>query len=193
MYCEGCKEAVCLACIVGQHKAHDIIEVREAAQECKKWLSESTIALTQQENLCVEENTALKKDTEEVMATADEITTHVRGHCTDLCQQISATTEETVKDLTRQCEKITSSNNYKMENNNLLSSRLRNSIAMHHVVQKTEDDMSVIQGTRDLESRVNQLRKEEPESLKETIRWNFIPGALDIETSKNLVGGLQNI
>ena len=127
------------------------------------------------------------------MAAADEITTQVRGHCTDLCQQISTTTEETVKDLTRQCEKITSSNNYKMEKNNLLSSRLRNSIAMHHVAQKTEDYMSVIQGTRDLESQVNQLRKEEPESLKEPIRWNFIPGALDIETSKNLVGGLQNI
>ena len=42
MYCEGCEEGVCKACIVGQHKAHDIIEVREAAQECKKWLSEST-------------------------------------------------------------------------------------------------------------------------------------------------------
>ena len=127
------------------------------------------------------------------MGAADEITTQVRGHCTDLCQQLSATMLETVKDLTRQCEKIASSNNYKMENNNLLSSRLRNSIAMHHVVQKTEDYMSVIQGTRDLESQVNQLRKEEPESLKETIRWNFIPGALDIETSKNLVGGLQTI
>ena len=191
MYCEGCEEAVCLACIGGQHKGHDIIELKEAAQECKKWLSESTIAMTQQDNLCVEENTALKKDREEAMAAADEIITQVRGHCTDLCQQISATTEEVVTKLTKQCEEIKSAKNTKMENNNMLSSRLRNSIAMHHVVQKTEDYMSVIQGKRDLQSQVNQLRKEEPESLEEKIRWNFIPGALNTASSWYLVGRLE--
>ena len=191
MYCEGCEEAVCLACIGGQHKGHDIIELKEAAQECKKWLSESTIAMTQQDNLCVEENTALKKDREEAMAAADEIITQVRSHCTDLCQQISATMEEVVTDLTKQCEEIKSAKNTKMEKNNMLSSRLRNSIAMHHVVQKTEDYMSVIQGKRDLESQVNQLRKEGPESLEEKIRWNFIPGALNTASSWYLVGRLE--
>ena len=191
MYYEGCEEAVCKACIGGQHKGHDIIELREAAQECKKWLSESIIAMTQQDNLCVEENTALKNDTEEVIATANNIITQVRRNCAALCQELKASTEEVVTDLTKQCEEIKSGNNTKMEKNNMLSSRLRNSIARHHVFQETKKYLSVIQGKQNLEPQVNQLRKEEPESLEEKIRWNLIPGALNTASSWYLVGRLE--
>ena len=192
MYCECCMEGVCLSCIEsGQHEGHEKIELENKAAQCKESLSKNKTSLMSQSFVCMELQTILDEELVEIRHAADEVKLQVRGQFDKLCKKLHSAREEIITQVTVECAGKESNIAAKIAENNALSSRLQSCLSRHNELQNSVHTMDIIHGTQTLNSEIIELAGIDIGRVDRQIRWNFIPGELDADMSRMLIGELK--
>ena len=192
MYCECCMEGVCLSCIEsGQHEGHEKIELENKAAQCKESLAKNKTSLMSQSCVCMDLQTSLDEELVEIRHAADEVKLQVRGQFDNLCKKLHSAREEIITQVTVECAGKESNIAAKIIENKALSSCLQSCLSRHNELQNSVQTMDIIHGTQTLNSDIIELAGIDIGRVDRQIHWNFIPGELDAEMSRMLIGELK--
>ena len=189
LYCEDCKEAICNAC-TANHKRHVIIDGEEKASLEETSISENVAKMITKQQLCQDQGD-LKEEKVTVRCNVDEVISQVKSRCKDICKQVTSAEKEIISQLTKECAEIETRIDKKMEENVTLSHKLESCIEKQQGLRKTPAFMILIQEKQKLEPEVEELTKAKINRIEEHIQWRFVPGTMNANSVKDLVGTLQ--
>ena len=189
LYCEDCKEAICNAC-TANHKRHVIIDGEEKASLEETSISENVAKMITKQQLCQDQGD-LKEEKVTVRCNVDEVISQVKSRCKDICKQVTSAEKEIISQLTKERAEIETRIDTKIENNVELSHKLESCIEKHQGLRKTPAPMILIKEKQKLEPEVEELTKAKISRIEEHIQWRFVPGTMDANSIKELVGTLQ--
>ena len=189
LYCEDCTEAICIACI-GNHKRHSIIDQKEKASQEKTSILESESKMMIKLQLCQDQG-VLTKEKERVSFNADEVISEVESRCDEICKHVHSAGREIITQLKKECAEMETRINTKVEENVVLSHKLKSCIEKHQGLRKTPEAMRILQGKQKLQPEVEELTKAKISRIEEHIQWRFVPGTMYAKSIKELVGTLQ--
>ena len=189
LYCEDCTEAMCDACIAN-HKRHVITNGEEKASLEKTSISESVAKMMTKLQHCQDQGD-LMEEKEKVRCNVDEVISQVKSRCNDICKQVTLAEKEIISHLTKECVEIETRIDTKIEENVVLSHKLESCIEKQQGLRKASTAMVIIQGKQELEPEVEELTKAKISIVGEHIQWQFVPGTINANSIKDLVGTLQ--
>ncbi|KAK7087118.1 tripartite motif-containing protein 55-like [Littorina saxatilis] len=108
LYCEDCKIAVCLKCVLTKHKQHDTMDLSEAASEAKSQLKQSQARLQTAVSYMTDEVAAESKELKDVQDKEAALQAAIQGKRATLVAMVDKVCDDTLASLDRDSGEIES-------------------------------------------------------------------------------------